>query len=201
MASDECFEALLFKDNQLWLGKWFGAVRQQAIAWANIDPVLYLRMASGCPLKRKGRLDHRPCSRQVTERMGCNLVIHLPPSILVGVSVSYPTRAVAQLLGESKAYGLDDLMTAPVVIWGRWSKLQCPPATTRAVSQTTIPFLCHNGCIFRTLVSPCRKCLIQVTMSKSSRSLSHKSPTRVFHLPLDEVVTISWSVQPSGQFH
>ena len=47
---------------------------------------------------------HRPYSRQVTERMACNVVIHPPPSVLVGVSVSYPTRAVAQLLGESRAY-------------------------------------------------------------------------------------------------
>ena len=47
---------------------------------------------------------HRPYFRQVTERMGCNVVLHPPPSILVGVSVSYPTRAVAQLLGERRAY-------------------------------------------------------------------------------------------------
>ena len=32
-----------------------------------------------------------------------------PWGILVGVIVSYPTRAVAQLLGESRAYGQDDL--------------------------------------------------------------------------------------------
>ena len=32
---------------------------------------------------------------------------HRPWGILVGVSVSYSTRAVAQLLGESKAYGAE----------------------------------------------------------------------------------------------
>ena len=36
-----------------------------------------------------------------------------PWGILVGVSVSYPTRAVAQLLGESRAYGLNKLLNKP----------------------------------------------------------------------------------------
>ena len=34
-----------------------------------------------------------------------------PWGILVGVSVSYPIRAVAQLLGESRAYGGQPLFT------------------------------------------------------------------------------------------
>ena len=37
-----------------------------------------------------------------------NSLRYRPWGIIVGVSVSNPTRAVAQLLGESRAYGDDD---------------------------------------------------------------------------------------------
>ena len=51
-----------------------------------------------------------------------------PWGILVGVSVSYPTRAVAQLLGESRAYGS---VYAP----SQWeTTLQCPVTMQHCLS-------------------------------------------------------------------
>ena len=45
LPSDECHKALLMI-SQHWFREWLGAVRQQAITWANVDPDLYRKMAS-----------------------------------------------------------------------------------------------------------------------------------------------------------
>ena len=45
LAWDECPGTILMI-NQHWFRKWLGAVRQQAITWASVDPVLYNHMAS-----------------------------------------------------------------------------------------------------------------------------------------------------------
>ena len=45
LPSDEC-NWILLMISQHWLRKWLGAVRQQAITWANVDPNLCRHMAS-----------------------------------------------------------------------------------------------------------------------------------------------------------
>ena len=45
---DECHSTLLMI-SQHWFSEWLGAVRQQAIAWADVDPDLYRHMASQGP--------------------------------------------------------------------------------------------------------------------------------------------------------
>ena len=45
MPSDECHGTYL-KISQHWFRQWLGAVRQQAITWANVDPDLCRHMAS-----------------------------------------------------------------------------------------------------------------------------------------------------------
>ena len=44
LPSDEC-NWILLMISQYWFRKWLGAVRQQAITWANVDPDLYRHMA------------------------------------------------------------------------------------------------------------------------------------------------------------
>ena len=46
MPSDVYQRALLMIRSQHWFRYWIGAVRQQAITWANVDPDLYCHMAS-----------------------------------------------------------------------------------------------------------------------------------------------------------
>ena len=45
LPSDECHKTLLMI-SQHWFRWWLGAVRQQAITWANVDPDLCCQMAS-----------------------------------------------------------------------------------------------------------------------------------------------------------
>ena len=45
LSSDECHKTLLMK-SQHWFRLWLGAVRQQAITWANVDPDLCRQMVS-----------------------------------------------------------------------------------------------------------------------------------------------------------
>ena len=42
----DCLAAALLMISQHWCRWWLGAVRQQAITWANVDPVLCRHMAS-----------------------------------------------------------------------------------------------------------------------------------------------------------
>ena len=45
LLSGECHRKLLTR-SQYWFRQWLGAVRQQTITWANVDPVLYCYMVS-----------------------------------------------------------------------------------------------------------------------------------------------------------
>ena len=45
LPSDECHKTVLMI-SQHWFRQWLGAVRQQAITWANVDPDLWSQMAS-----------------------------------------------------------------------------------------------------------------------------------------------------------
>ena len=47
LLSDECHDTLLMI-SQPWFRWWLGAVRKQAITWANVDPDLSRQMASLC---------------------------------------------------------------------------------------------------------------------------------------------------------
>ena len=63
MPSDECHKTLVLI-SQHWFRSWLGAVRQQAISWANVDPDLCRHMLSLGPNESSSRW-------QVTQHIRC----------------------------------------------------------------------------------------------------------------------------------
>ena len=112
LMTSSCSASILGSCAQRWKVGWCYHAIAYIGAGYRMNNIVSSTDTRGTPKDRFGVLivcHHRPCSRQVTEWMKCDVAIHPPPTvypwgILVGVSGSYPTKAVALLLGESRAY-------------------------------------------------------------------------------------------------